>query len=83
MAFELVGQAIGGNNLQGSIKFVVAPGTSSLFNRGGELTIQDMRVDHNTRTICATVIGANGHGTPQNVPSWNDSEATGNTTFPG
>jgi hypothetical protein len=83
MTYESVGQAIVGNTLQGDIKIVVPQNVSNVFARGGELTIKDMRVDHITKTIYATVVGGNGYGVQQNVPFFNYTEAKGSTTFPG
>lgn len=83
MSYELADQAILGQTAQGSIRIVFEQNPSGIFIRGGELTIKDMRIDHSTKTVYATVIGANGVGTRQNVPFWTYTAATGHTTFPG
>lgn len=83
LTYESVGQSIVGNTLQGDIKFLVPQNASNVWARGGDLTIKDMRVDHITKTIYATVVGGNGYGVRQNVPFFNYTEATGGTTFAG
>jgi hypothetical protein len=83
MTYEAADQSILGDTLQGGIKIVVEQNPSAIFMGGGELTIKDMRVDHATKTIYATLVGANGVGVRQNVPFWSYTAAIGNTTFPG
>lgn len=83
LTYESSDQIIQGQTLQGSIKITSEQSPSQIFIRGGELTIKDMRIDHSTKTVYATVIGANGVGTRQNVPFWTYTAATGHTTFPG
>lgn len=83
LTYESVGQSLVGNTLQGDIKIVVPQNASNVWARGGDLTIKDMRVDHITKTIYATVVGGNGYGVQQNVPFFNYTEATGSTTFTG
>lgn len=83
LTYESVGQSIVGNTLQGEFKIVVPQNVSNVFARGGDLTVKDLRVDHLTKTIYATVLGGNGYGVQQNVPFFNYTEATGGTTFTG
>jgi hypothetical protein len=83
MTYESTNLTVLEQTVQGSIKITSEQSPSQIFIRGGELTIKDMRIDHNTKTVYATVIGANGVGTRQNVPFWTYTAATGHTTFPG
>jgi hypothetical protein len=83
MTYEATDQSILGDTLQGGIKIVAEQNPSNFFILGGELTIQDLRVDYATKTIYVTVIGANGVGVQRNVPFWSYTAAIGNTTFPG
>lgn len=66
---------------KGSIK-LVAPSATYL-TTGGELTISDLRVDFQTKTVYATVIGANGVGSRVNVALWGYSSISGNQAYPG
>ena len=83
MTYESTTQAILGEALQGGLKFAVEQNPSQVYARGGEVLLKDLRVDHGTKTVYATVVGTNGVGTRQNVPFWTYTEATGDTTFPG
>jgi len=83
LTFESADQQVTGNTLQGSFKVVVAANNSNVFSRGGEIAFKDVRIDTPTKTVYATVTGANGYGTRQNMPVWSYVEATGNLTFTG
>jgi hypothetical protein len=83
MTYEAADQSILGDTLQGGIKIVIEQKPDGVFIRGGDLTIQDLRVDYATKTIYATLVGANGVGVQRNVPFWSYTAAVGNTTFPG
>jgi hypothetical protein len=83
MTYEASNRAILSHQLQGSIKIVTPVNAGGFFAKGGEMAIQDMRVNHTTKTIHATVIGGNGYGTRTDVPVWTYGAVSGNATFPG
>lgn len=69
-------------NLSGTIK-IASLNNSNVFINGGEISIKDMRIDHQTKTVYATVTGLNGYGTRANVPFWNYALITGDQKFSG
>jgi hypothetical protein len=50
---------------------------------GGSLTVTDITADLTTKTIYATIIGANGVGTLTNFALWNFATLTGPTKYTG
>lgn len=50
---------------------------------GGSLTVTDLSADLTTKTIFATIIGANGVGTVNNFALWKYETLTGGTTIQG
>lgn len=83
LTFESTDQLIQTEALGGSIKISAPPVSSHVFALGGELIIKDMRVDQATKTIFATVTGANGFGTRTNIPLWTYVQVEGATKLSG
>lgn len=50
---------------------------------GGTLTVTDLAVNLTTSEVFATIIGANGVGTQENVHVWTAASITGDTQFTG
>ncbi|MGQ0597791.1 PEP-CTERM sorting domain-containing protein [Aquabacterium sp.] len=61
---------------------LTAPVVKSV-SSGGSLTVTDIKADLTSKTIFATIIGANGVGTVSNFALWNFSTITGTTAYAG
>ncbi len=76
MTYDSADQSLLSHELQGSIR-IAGPLISNVFVTGGELTLSNIRIDHASKVIYATVRGANGVGTQENVAFWTYQSASG------
>jgi len=80
ITFDSDNKGLLSEDFRGSFKMVATP---SVFTTGGELTLSNLRVDYMTKTVYATVVGANGVGTRYNAALWSYDSVAGDLIFPG